>query len=73
MGRLVKAKAFTWRHGQSYMTKLLPLQGAPLFSIFSPRVSLRSALGYVLTALSGRTSSASGVSELEKLELEIKD
>ena len=37
------------------------------FHIF-PRVSLRSALGYVLTALSGRTSSASGVSELAKLE-----
>ena len=35
----------------------------------SPRVSLRSALGYVLTALSGRTSSASGVSELATLEL----
>ena len=65
-GRLVKAKAFTWGHGQSYMTKLLPLQGAPLLSVFSLRVSLRSALGYVLTALSGRTSSASGVSEPQR-------
>ena len=58
---------------QSYMTKLLPLQGAPLLSIFSPRVSLRFALGYVLTALSGHTSSALGVSELAKLKLHIQD
>ena len=55
MGTPCKGKSIYMRgHGQSYMTKLLPLQGAPLLSIFSPRVSLRSALGYVLTALSGR-------------------
>ena len=39
------------------MTRLLPLQGVVL-SISFPRVSLRSALGYVLNGLSGRSSSA---------------
>ena len=33
---------------------LLPLQGVPSSDIYKPRVTLRSALGYVLVALSGR-------------------
>ena len=48
-GRLVKAKAFTWGHGQSYMTRLLPLQGAPLLSIFPP--GCRSALPWAMCSL----------------------
>ena len=35
------------------MTRLLPIQGVVL-SISFPRVSLRSALGYVLNGLTGR-------------------
>ena len=34
---------------------LLPFQGVPTSSAYKPRVSLRSALGYVLVALSGRS------------------
>ena len=33
----------------------MPFQGVPISSAYKPRVSLRSALGYVLVALSGRT------------------
>ena len=54
--RLVKAEAFLWCV-VFYMTRLLPIQGVVL-SISFPRVSLRSALGYVLNGLSGRSSSA---------------
>ena len=34
---------------------LLPFQGVPASSAYKPRVSLRSALGYVLLAPSGRS------------------